>query len=103
GAERIDMATLRGGANAPQGSFPLLPLRNGVVFPGTRVTLPVGREKSVALLATVHPGDIVGVVTQRDATLLDPGEDDVFKTGVFARIHHVGRVGEGELRLVIEG
>ncbi len=97
------MATLRGGASAPSGPFPLLPLRNGVVFPGTRVTLPVGREKSVTLLRNVHPGEIVGVVTQRDATLMDPGEDDVFKVGVFARIHHVGRVGDAEFRLVIEG
>jgi ATP-dependent Lon protease len=97
------MASLRGGATAPSGSFPLLPLRNGVVFPGTRVTLPVGREKSVALLRTVHPGEIVGVVTQRDATLVDPGEDDVYGVGVFARVHHVGRVGDAEFRLVIEG
>lgn len=97
------MASLRGGAAAPKGTFPLLPLRNGVVFPGTRVTLPVGREKSVALLRNVHPGEIVGVVTQRDASHVDPGEDDVFKLGVLARVHHVGRVNESEYRLVIEG
>ncbi|MFO0668517.1 MAG: LON peptidase substrate-binding domain-containing protein [Polyangiaceae bacterium] len=97
------MATLRGGAAAPSGPFPLLPLRNGVVFPGTRVTLPVGREKSVALLRNVHPGEIVAVVTQRDAALVDPGEDDLFKLGVLARVHHVGRTGDSEFRLVIEG
>jgi ATP-dependent Lon protease len=94
---------LRGGASAPKNPFPLLPLRNGVVFPGTRVTLPVGRDKSVALLSTVHPGDIVGVVTQRDASLVDPGEDDVHRVGIYARIHHVGRVSDSELRLIIEG
>ena len=95
--------SLRGGAQAPTNPFPILPLRNGVVFPGTRVTLPVGREKSVALLRHVHPGDIVGLVTQKQASLLDPGQDDLYTTGVFARIVQLTRVSDSEMRLVIEG
>ena len=45
--------------------FPLLPLRNGVLFPGTVITLPVGRERSVALVRGLHKGDVLGVATQR--------------------------------------
>jgi len=97
------MSTLRGGASAPASPFPILPLRNGVLFPGTVLTLPVGRERSVALLRTVHVGDVVGIVAQKSSKPDDPSRADLHDVGTFARIADLVRVGPGEYRVTIEG
>jgi ATP-dependent Lon protease len=97
------MAKLRGGAHAPESPFAVLPLRTGVIFPGTRVTLPVGRERSVALVQSLRPGDVIGVALQREAATIDPAEQDLHTEGTFARVHQVARVGSAEYRVVLEG
>src|SRR3954468_20240431 len=84
-------------------TFPFLPLRNGVLFPGTIITLPIGRERSVALVKSLRKGDVIGVVTQKDSKVADPGEADLHDTGTFARVADIARVSGGEYRLVIEG
>jgi ATP-dependent Lon protease len=84
-------------------SFPFLPLRNGVLFPGTIITLPIGRERSVALVKTLRKGDVIGVVTQKDPKVADPGEADLHDIGTFARVSDIARVSGGEYRLVLEG
>jgi ATP-dependent Lon protease len=97
------MSQLRSGASAPRSPFPLLPLRSGVLFPGTVLTLPVGRARSVALLGAVRAGDIVGVIAQRDPKREDPQREDLHDIGTFARIVDVARVSSGGYRLVLEG
>jgi len=97
------MSQLRGGGVAPRSPFPLLPLRTGVLFPGTSITLPVGRSRSVTLLATMRAGDILGVVAQRDPKLEDPGRADLHDIGTFARVVDVTRVSNGGYRLTLEG
>jgi len=84
-------------------TFPFLPLRNGVLFPGTIITLPIGRERSVALVKTLRKGDVIGVVTQKDSKVAEPGEADLHDIGTFARVAEVARVSGGEYRLVLEG
>ncbi|KYF67819.1 endopeptidase La [Sorangium cellulosum] len=96
------MSQLRSGASAPRSPFPLLPLRTGVLFPGTVLTLPVGRARSVALLNGVHAGDVIGVIAQRDPKREDPRREDLHDIGTFARVVDVTRVSNG-FRLVIEG
>ncbi|MGZ3448037.1 MAG: endopeptidase La [Polyangiales bacterium] len=97
------MSQLRGGAAVPQNPFPVLPLRNGVLFPGTVLTLPVGRERSVALLREKSVGDIVGIVAQKHPRHDDPTRADLHDYGVWARIADLVRVGPGEYRLTLEG
>ena len=97
------MPTLKGGLPAPQVPVPLLPLRSGVLFPGGVLTLAVGRPRSVALVRTLHPGSVLAVLTQKEARVLDPGADDVFTTGSFARVERVVRRSDDEYQLVIEG
>lgn len=94
---------LIGGAKAPEPPFPVLPLRTGVLFPGTVLTLPVGRERSVALLRTVYTGDVIGVVTQRDPKHDNPTTSDLHSVGTFARIVRLEKSGPNELQLAIEG
>ncbi len=97
------MSELRGGASAPKSLFPLLPLRTGVLFPGTMITLPVGRKRSVALVESLHSGDVIGVVTQREPKIVDPTGDDLYDTGTFARVVEITRLPGGEYRLTLEG
>jgi ATP-dependent Lon protease len=97
------MSELRGGARTPRSPFPLLPLRTGVLFPGTVITIPVGRDRSVALLQSLAEGQIIGVATQKDAASLNADEGDLFAYGTFARVKQVSRPNAREYRLVLEG
>jgi ATP-dependent Lon protease len=97
------MAQLRGGATPPRSPFPLLPLRTGVLFPGTVITLPVGRKRSLALVESLHPGDVIAAVTQRDPKVVDPGRSELYDIGTFVRVVEVSRTGSGEYRLALEG
>ena len=59
--------------------YPLLPLRDVVVFPHMVVPLFVGREKSIqALEAAMEGNKEILLVAQRDASTDEPGPDDVF-------------------------
>ena len=96
------MSQLRGGASAPTSTFPLLPLRTGVLFPGTVITLPVGRKRSVALVESLRTGDVIGTVTQKDPKVADPGRDDLYDVGTFVRVADVTRMPGGEYRVTLE-
>ena len=64
--------------------IPLLPLRNGVLFPGTVITVPVGRARSIAMIEAVGQDAIVGIAVQRDARMVDPELADLQPVGTFA-------------------
>src|SRR5262249_48645205 len=96
------MSQLRGGASAPTSPFPLLPLRTGVLFPGTVITLPVGRKRSVALAESLHRGDVIGTVTQKDPKVADPVRSDLYDVGTFVRIADIARLPGGEYRVSLE-
>jgi ATP-dependent Lon protease len=81
----------------------LLPLRTGVLFPGTAIRLPVGRPRSIALLASLEAGAIIGVVTQKRAEDLDPDASGLHSYGTFARVGQIARTPEGEFRVALEG
>jgi ATP-dependent Lon protease len=97
------MTTMRDNALLPVSAIPVLPLRNGVLFPGTVIALPIGRERSLALVRTLSKGDVIGVVTQKDRNVTDPSIEDVHHLGTYARIVETGRMPSGDMRLVIEG
>jgi len=67
------------------------------------ITLPVGRAQSVALLESVHPGDIIGVVAQRNPADVSPDENGLYRLGTYARVARITRPGSQEYRLSIEG
>ncbi|HMJ57439.1 MAG TPA: endopeptidase La [Polyangiaceae bacterium] len=96
------MSQLRGGASAPTSPFPLLPLRTGALFPGTVITLPVGRKRSVALVESLHAGDVIGTVTQKDHKIADPGRTDLYDVGTYVRVVDIARLPGGEYRLSLE-
>jgi ATP-dependent Lon protease len=86
----------------PTKTLPLLPLRDGVLLPGALVTIPVGRESSVALVRAVEPGSLIVVAVQRDAQLVEPALTDLQSIAVLARVHRVARLPKG-YQIVLEG
>lgn len=82
--------------------YPLLPLRRGVLLPGAVSTLPVGRARSLALVAAVNAGDIIVIASQREPETETPTIADLHPVGVLARVHRIGRSNDGSARLVVE-
>lgn len=85
-------------------TFALLPLRRGVLLPGTTMSVPIGRRRSVALVEALAKGDVIGVVVQRDPATEEPVLADVHTVGTFARVEQIRRARDGRnYRLVLEG
>ncbi|MCH2547046.1 MAG: endopeptidase La [Alphaproteobacteria bacterium] len=91
--------------NLPQNHmFPVLPLRDIVVFPGMIVPLFVGREKSVkALEDVVREDKRILLVAQKNASQDDPGENDIYKMGTVSSILQLLRLPDGTVKVLIEG
>jgi ATP-dependent Lon protease len=87
----------------PTSPFPLLPLRNGVLFPGTVITVPVGRARSIALIEALEPGKILGVAVQRDARVVDPEIADLQPIATYARVRQIRRTNDRNYQIVLEG
>ncbi|NVD44323.1 endopeptidase La [Qipengyuania atrilutea] len=85
-------------------AYPLLPLRDIVVFPGMVVPLFVGREKSVAALEAAMEGskDIV-LLAQVDPACDDPDRGDLYDTGVVAQVLQLLKLPDGTVRVLVEG
>ena len=84
--------------------FPLLPLRDIVVFPGQVVSIFVGREKSGAALEAAMEGDKdIFLVAQLDPGCDDPSDDDLYDTGVVAQVLQLLKMPDGTVRLLVEG
>ncbi|HTN34656.1 MAG TPA: endopeptidase La [Marinobacter sp.] len=84
--------------------YPLLPLRDVVVFPHMVVPLFVGREKSIqALEAAMEGSKEILLVAQRDAATDEPGPTDVFDMGTLATILQMLRLPDGTVKVLVEG
>lgn len=82
---------------------PLLPLRDGVLFPGTVMSIPVGRARSVTLLESMSEGAIVGVGVQRDPRVDEPGIADLLPIATLARVIKVVQVRRQRYQVMLEG
>lgn len=85
-------------------AFPLLPLRDIVVFPSMVVPLFVGRDKSVRALEHVvkNEGKIL-LVTQKNGTVDDPMEKDLYQMGTIGSILQLLRLPDGTVKVLVEG
>jgi len=85
-------------------AFPLLPLRDIVVFPGMVVPLFVGRDKSVAALEAAMEGDKdIFLLAQMDPSCDEPEKDDLFTIGVVAQVLQMLKLPDGTVRVLVEG
>src|SRR5271154_320541 len=84
--------------------IPILPIRNIVVFPGTVMPLNVGRQKSKNLLDEVMPAEkLIGVVTQKNAEVEDPGYNDLFNVGCACMILKLFKLPDGNQSIIVHG
>ncbi|MYK90160.1 MAG: AAA family ATPase, partial [Acidobacteria bacterium] len=84
--------------------LPILPLRDTVLFPGAFMPLAVARESSVRLVeAAVEGEQLVGVFTQREASVEEPGQADLYDIGTITHIHKMFKLPDGSLRLIVQG
>ena len=97
------MTQLRDGVPTPPSPIAVLPLRSGALFPGAPLTFAVGRARSVALVRTLYPGDVVVTLTQKDPRPQDLDREDVYASGTYARVKTITRKGDREYELSLEG
>jgi ATP-dependent Lon protease len=84
--------------------LPILPLKNTVLFPGVVIPITVNRDKSINLVREAYKGSkIIGVVSQKDTNIEDPGTDDINQTGTIARIFKVLQMPDGSSTVIIQG
>ncbi len=85
-------------------SYPVLPLRDIVVFPHMIVPLFVGREKSVKALEEVMADDKqVLLSSQIDPGVDDPDADGIFRAGVLANVLQLLKLPDGTVKVLVEG
>jgi ATP-dependent Lon protease len=84
--------------------FPVLPLRDIVVFPHMIVPLFVGREKSVRALEDVMKDDKqILLVAQKNAADDDPGPDDIYEIGTVSTVLQLLKLPDGTVKVLVEG
>jgi len=85
-------------------TLPVLPLRDIVVFPDMVAPLFVGRDKSVRALEMVEDGENeIMLVAQRDASIEDPTEDELYPIGTVANILQLLKLPDGTVKVLVEG
>ena len=85
-------------------SYPVLPLRDIVVFPHMIVPLFVGREKSVRALEEVMADDKqILLSSQIDPSIDDPASDGIYQTGVLANVLQLLKLPDGTVKVLVEG
>jgi len=85
-------------------SYPVLPLRDIVVFPHMIVPLFVGREKSVRALEEVMADDKqILLSSQIDPAVDDPDVDGIYMTGVLANVLQLLKLPDGTVKVLVEG
>ena len=84
--------------------MPVLPLRDTVLFPNSFMPLAVAREASVRLIDEASTsGRMIGVFTQREATVEEPLQEDLYPIGTATHIHKMFKLPDGSLRLIVQG
>src|SRR5947207_8804933 len=84
--------------------YPVLPLRDIVVFPHMIVPLFVGREKSVRALEDVMKDDKqILLVTQKNAAQDDPATSDIYMVGTVGTVLQLLKLPDGTVKVLVEG
>ncbi len=83
---------------------PLMPLRGIIIFPTMVVHLDVGREKSIHALEQAMMEDaLIFLTTQKEITIDDPVEDDIYEMGTLSKVKQMLKLPNGTFRVLVEG
>ncbi len=84
--------------------YPMVPIRDVVIFPFTKVAFKIGRPGSVRALELALAGDrTIFLATQHDATIDEPAPEQIYSVGTIARILQSQRQENGQIKVVVEG
>jgi len=90
--------------STPAAEYPVLPLRDIVVFPNSAIPLFVGREKSInALDAVTTKYKKIILVAQKNSEVDDPKEKDVYSYGTLGEILQLLKLPDGTVKILVEG
>lgn len=85
-------------------TYPILPLRDIVVYPKMIVPLFVGREKSIkALQQAIDNDQNIVLATQKEVAVEDPKPEDIFKVGTLGTVVQLVRLPDGTVKVLVEG
>ena len=85
-------------------AYPVLPLRDIVVFPHMIVPLFVGRKKSIGALEEVMRSDtFVMLATQKNASDDDPATEAIYEVGTLASVLQLLKLPDGTVKVLVEG
>ena len=84
--------------------FPMVPIRDVVIFPYTKVAFKIGRPSSVMALERAMTGERqIFLATQHDASVDEPKSDEIYAVGTLGRILQAQRQDNGQIKVVVEG
>src|SRR5947207_3763493 len=84
--------------------YPMVPIRDVVIFPFTKVAFKIGRPGSVRALEMALAGDrTIFLATQHDATIDEPTPEQIYTVGTVARISPSLRLQDGNIRVMVDG
>ncbi len=84
--------------------YPMVPIRDVVIFPYTKVAFKIGRPSSVKALEEAMTGERdIFLATQHDATIDEPNSNEIYTVGTLGRILQAQRQENGQIKVVVEG
>lgn len=105
-AEEINLSDLDmdNEKSSEQNIFPILPVRNMVMFPNVVIPITAGRKTSIQLLEEAQQnGDYIGIVSQKSSDVEQPTEKDLYHTGTLAKIIKIIKLPEGNITAITKG
>jgi len=91
-------------SNSANEIYPLMPLRDIVIFHGMVAPLVVGRKKSIkALESAMENQTLIFLVTQKNAAVDDPQVDHLYSIGTLAKVMQLLRLPDGTIKALVEG
>ena len=85
-------------------TLPVLALKNTVLFPGIVIPITVGRDKSIKAINNAYEeGRIIAVLSQKDSSVEDPSQVDLYQIGTVARILKLLKMPDGTATAILQG
>lgn len=103
-AEEIHLDEMHGSLNEEQTVFPILPVRNMVMFPKVVIPITAGRTMSIKLLEDAqNNNELIGILSQNNSAIENPTEKDLFQVGTLAKIIKIIKLPEGNVTAITKG
>lgn len=90
--------------NNEQQIFPILPVRNMVMFPKVIIPITAGREMSIKLLEEAQKNnEFIGIISQNNSSIENPTQNDLYQIGTLAKILKIIKLPEGNITAITRG